>query len=78
MLETINEQLKTNFYQHPEIQSYLKLKKSGKWWNFTFAAAQKLLEKYFKKNNLFSSSVLLLNVCIHTLTLKHQEQSYHF
>jgi LAO/AO transport system kinase len=24
MLETINEQLKTNFYQHPEIQSYLK------------------------------------------------------
>lgn len=51
MLETINEQLKTNFYSHPEIKNLLdsnkKAVQNGE--ISPFAAAQSLLEKYFKK-----------------------------
>lgn len=50
MLETINEQLKTNFYNHPEIQKLLEEKKKAVQNDeiSPFAAAQILLEKYFK------------------------------
>ena len=50
LLETINEQLKTNFYNHPEIQKLLESTKkavqNGEISPFT--AANLLLEKYFK------------------------------
>jgi len=51
MLETINEQLKTNFYNHPEIQKLLEDNKKAVQNDeiSPFAAAQSLLEKYFKK-----------------------------
>jgi LAO/AO transport system kinase len=51
MLETINEQLKTNFYNHPEIQKLLEDHKKAVQNDelSPFAAAQLLLEKYFKK-----------------------------
>ena len=51
MLETINEQLKLNFYNQPEIQNLLNTTKKAVQNNeiSPFAAAQKLLEKYFKK-----------------------------
>jgi len=51
MLETINEQLKTNFYNHPEIQQLLDSTKKAVQNDeiSPFAAAQLLLEKYFKK-----------------------------
>ncbi len=50
MLETINEQLKNNFYNHPEIQKLLETNKKAVQNDqiSPFAAAQKLLEKYFK------------------------------
>jgi LAO/AO transport system kinase len=52
MLETINEQLKTNFYSNPEIQKSLESTKKAVQNDeiSPFAAAQKLLEKYFKKD----------------------------
>jgi LAO/AO transport system kinase len=52
MLETINEQLKTNFYSNPEIQKSLDSTKKAVQNDeiSPFAAAQKLLEKYFKKD----------------------------
>lgn len=52
MLETINEQLKTNFYNNPEIQKSLDSTKKAVQNDEVspFAAAQKLLEKYFKKD----------------------------
>jgi LAO/AO transport system kinase len=48
MLETINEQLKTNFYNHPEIQNLLDSTKKAVQNDeiSPFAAAQLLLEKY--------------------------------
>ncbi|MBF2708368.1 methylmalonyl Co-A mutase-associated GTPase MeaB [Flavobacterium soyangense] len=51
MLETINEQLKTNFYNHPEIKKLLESTKKAVQNDeiSPFAAAQLLLEKYFKK-----------------------------
>ncbi len=51
MLETINEQLKTNFFNHPEIQKLLVENKKAVQNDeiSPFAAAQLLLEKYFKK-----------------------------
>ncbi len=51
MLETINEQLKTNFYNHPEIQKLLEANKKAVQNDeiSPFAAAQLLLEKYFEK-----------------------------
>jgi LAO/AO transport system kinase len=51
MLETINEQLKTNFYNHPDIQNLLDSTKKAVQNDeiSPFAAAQLLLEKYFKK-----------------------------
>ena len=51
MLETINEQLKTNFFNHPEIQKLLEENKKAVQNDeiSPFAAAQILLEKYFKK-----------------------------
>jgi LAO/AO transport system kinase len=51
MLETINEQLKTNFYNHPEIQRLLETNKKAVSSHeiSPFAAAQLLLEKYFEK-----------------------------
>ena len=51
MLETINEQLKTNFYNHPEIQKLLEENKKAVQNDelSPFAAAQILLETYFKK-----------------------------
>ncbi len=51
MLETINEQLKTNFYNHTEIQKLLESTKKAVQNDeiSPFAAAQLLLEKYFKK-----------------------------
>lgn len=51
MTETINEQLQQNFYQHPEINILLETCKQGVLNNelSPFAAAQKLLESYFKK-----------------------------
>lgn len=52
MLETINEQLKTNFYSNPEIQKSLDSTKKAVQNDeiSPFAAAQFLLEKYFKKD----------------------------
>ncbi|HEX9152824.1 MAG TPA: methylmalonyl Co-A mutase-associated GTPase MeaB [Flavobacterium sp.] len=51
MLETINEQLKLNFYHHPAIQQLLDSTKKAVQNDeiSPFAAAQILLEKYFKK-----------------------------
>jgi LAO/AO transport system kinase len=51
MLETINEQLKTNFFNHPEIQKLLEENKKAVQNDeiSPFAAAQILLETYFKK-----------------------------
>ena len=51
MLETINEQLKTNFYNHPEIQNLLDSTKKAVQNDeiSPFAAAQLLLQKYLKK-----------------------------
>lgn len=51
MLETINEQLKSNFYSNTEIQELLESTKKAvqKEELSPFAAAQLLLEKYFKK-----------------------------
>jgi LAO/AO transport system kinase len=51
MLETINEQLKTNFFNHPEIKKLLEENKKAVQNDeiSPFAAAQILLEKYFKK-----------------------------
>jgi LAO/AO transport system kinase len=48
MLETINEQLKTNFYNHPEIQNLLDSTKKAVQNDeiSPFSAAQLLLEKY--------------------------------
>lgn len=50
LLETIDEQLKTNFYTHPKIHKLLdSTKKSVQNNEFSpFAAAQLLLDKYFK------------------------------
>jgi LAO/AO transport system kinase len=50
MLETINEQLKTNFYNHPEIVKLLEDNKKAVQNDeiSPFAAAQLLLEKYIK------------------------------
>lgn len=50
LLETINEQLKTNFYTHPEIKRVLdSTKKAVQNGEFSpFAAAKFLLEKYLK------------------------------
>ncbi|MDR6968807.1 LAO/AO transport system kinase [Flavobacterium arsenatis] len=50
MLETINEQLKNNFFNHPEIQHLLEENKKAVQNNKVspFAAASILLEKYFK------------------------------
>ncbi len=51
MLETINEQLKLNFYNHPEIQKLIEENKKAVQNDeiSPFVAAQLLLEKYFKK-----------------------------
>ncbi|MGO4770076.1 methylmalonyl Co-A mutase-associated GTPase MeaB [Flavobacterium sp. W22_SRS_FK3] len=51
IMETINEQLKLNFYNNPEIISQLEESKKAVQNNeiSPFAAAQLLLEKYFKK-----------------------------
>ena len=50
MLETINEQLKTNFFNHPEIEKLLEENKKAVQNDeiSPFAAAQLLLKKYFK------------------------------
>ena len=50
MMETINEQLKTNFYNHPEISKLMNTKKKAVQNNeiSPFVAAMNLLEKYFK------------------------------
>jgi LAO/AO transport system kinase len=50
MLETINEQLKTNFFNHPEIEKLLDENKKAVQNDeiSPFAAAQLLLKKYFK------------------------------
>lgn len=50
MLETINEQLKNNFYTHPEIMNLLEANKKAVANNeiSPFAAAQILLSKYFR------------------------------
>ena len=52
MLETINEQLKTNFYRNPEIINLLDSTKKAVQNDeiSPFAAAQILLETYFKKD----------------------------
>ncbi|MDN3677449.1 methylmalonyl Co-A mutase-associated GTPase MeaB [Flavobacterium paronense] len=51
MMETINEQLKNNFYNHPEIAKLITSSQQAVLANelSPFAAAQKLLEFYFKK-----------------------------
>lgn len=51
MLETINEQLKTNFYNHPEIQKLLESTKKAVQNDeiSPFAAAQLVLKKYLEK-----------------------------
>ena len=51
MLETINEQLKTNFYSHPEIQKLLEANKKAVQNDeiSPFSAAMILLDTYFKK-----------------------------
>jgi LAO/AO transport system kinase len=50
MIETINEQLKNNFYSHPEILKLLDEQKKAVQNNelSPFAAAKNLLDKYFK------------------------------
>lgn len=50
MMETINEQLKNHFYQHPEIATLLEQNKKAVEENqlSPFAAAMQLLAKYFK------------------------------
>jgi LAO/AO transport system kinase len=50
MLETINEHLKTNFFNHPEIEKLLEENKKAVQNDeiSPFAAAQLLLDKYFK------------------------------
>jgi len=50
MMETINEQLKNNFYNHPEIIKQLETNKKAVQNNeiSPFAAAMNLLENYFK------------------------------
>ena len=50
MMETINEQLKNNFYHHPEIIALLEQNKKAVQNDelSPFAAAMNLLEKYFK------------------------------
>lgn len=50
MMETINEQLKNHFYQHPEITALLEENKKAVKANqlSPFAAAMQLLAKYFK------------------------------
>lgn len=50
MLETINEQLKTHFFNHPEIEKLLEENKKAVQNDeiSPFAAAQIVLEKYFK------------------------------
>jgi LAO/AO transport system kinase len=52
MMETINEQLKNHFYNHPDIAALLEQNKRAvqKDEISPFAAAQKLLENYFKKS----------------------------
>lgn len=52
MLETINEQLKSNFYHHPAIIQLLEENKKAVQNNeiSPFAAAYRLLKKYFDKN----------------------------
>jgi LAO/AO transport system kinase len=52
MLETINEQLKLNFYSHPEISKLLSTYKKEVQDDIVspFAAASLLLKKYFKMN----------------------------
>lgn len=51
MMETINEQLKNNFYHHPEITTLLEANKKAVQNDelSPFAAAMILLDKYFKK-----------------------------
>jgi len=51
LLETIHEQLKANFYNHPDIQNLLDSNKKAVQNDeiSPFAAAQLVLEKYFKK-----------------------------
>ena len=51
MMETINEQLKQNFYQHPDIAKLITTTQQAVLANelSPFAAAQKLLEFYFRK-----------------------------
>jgi LAO/AO transport system kinase len=51
MIETINDQLKSNFYNNPEIQQQLDFTKKAVQNDeiSPFAAASLLLEKYFKK-----------------------------
>ncbi len=51
MLETINEQLKSSFYHHPEISQLLNESKKAVQNNelSPFAAASRLLKKYFDK-----------------------------
>ena len=51
MMETINEQLKSNFYNHPENKKLLDSTKKAVQNDeiSPFAAAQLVLEKYFKK-----------------------------
>jgi LAO/AO transport system kinase len=51
MLETINEQLKTNFFNHPEVSKLLEESKKAVQNDAIspFVAAQILLENYFKK-----------------------------
>ena len=51
MLETINEQLKNRFYNHPDITILLEENKKAVQNNeiSPFAAAQILLEKYLEK-----------------------------
>jgi LAO/AO transport system kinase len=50
MMETINEQLKNHFYQHPEIAALLEQNKKAVEENqlSPFTAAMQLLSKYFK------------------------------
>jgi LAO/AO transport system kinase len=50
MMETINEQLQSNFYNHPEIEKLLLINKKAVANDeiSPFAAAMNLLEKYFK------------------------------
>ncbi len=51
MMETINEQLKSHFYNHPNVSQLLEENKKAVLNNeiSPFAAAMSLLEKYFKK-----------------------------